>query len=330
ALIWSQVAEALTRRLQQHTEQWTALGFEARVTAALDLVLDSEPLLQSIHQLDFTQRQALSPVPAAPILQLEECRLQGSVAVLAWRPQPLAPAAVEGYLLELDDGTGGEFREIYTGQETLCTVDGLHFSSTYKARVKAYNKVGAGPYSKTVLLQTSDVAWFNFDTKATHQDVALSNGDTTATCMSFDDRLVLASTPLARGVHYWELTIDRYEGQPDPAFGVARAEASRDAMLGRDEHGWAMYVDNNRSWFIHNNQHTGRAEGGIGKGSTVGVLLDLNKRSLSFFIDEMQQGLVAFLGLEGPFYPAVSLNRNVQVTLHTGLEVPEIVLEKDL
>lgn len=58
------------------------------------------------------------------------------------------------------------------------------------------------------------------------------------------------------------------------------------------------------------------------KGATVGVLLDLNKHTLTFFINGQQQGPTAFSHVDGVFMPALSLNRNVQVTLHTGLEVP--------
>ena len=57
-----------------------------------------------------------------------------------------------------------------------------------------------------------------------------------------------------------------------------------------------------------------RAEGGISKGSTVGILLDLNKHSLTFFVNKEQHGPMAFENLEGVFMPAVSLNRNVQVS----------------
>ena len=57
-----------------------------------------------------------------------------------------------------------------------------------------------------------------------------------------------------------------------------------------------------------------RTDGGIGKGSTVGVLLDFTRGILIFLINDEQQGPVAFEALEGQYFPAISLNRNVQVT----------------
>ncbi|NXA01146.1 TRIM9 ligase, partial [Nesospiza acunhae] len=267
-------------------------------------------------------------------------------------------------------------QEVYVGKETMCTVDGLHFNSTYSARVKAFNKSGVSPYSKTLVLQTSEdtqseeqtlpfpvplersqlrrmspfsstlnlqpsfsgrsyfelrssahqlslhsslqslnsaVAWFSFDPSSAHADIIFSNDNLTVTCNSYDDRVVLGKTGFSKGLHYWELSIDRYDNHPDPAFGVARIDVLKDAMLGKDDKAWAMYVDNNRSWFMHNNSHTNRTEGGITKGATVGVLLDLTRRTLTFSINEDQQGPVAFENLEGLFFPAVSLNRNVQV-----------------
>lgn len=53
-----------------------------------------------------------------------------------------------------------------------------------------------------------------------------------ASCEGYEHRVVLSSVGFSRGVHYWELTIDRYHSDTDPAFGIARAEVSRDRMLG--------------------------------------------------------------------------------------------------
>ena len=92
---------------------------------------------------------------------------------------------------------------------------------------------------------------------------------------------------------------------------------------GKDDKGWSTYIDNTRSWFIHDSQHVGRTGGGIGVGSVVGVLLDLDNHCLSFFLNGQRHGPpIAFSGLSGVFYPAVSLNRHVQVTLNSGLEPP--------
>uniref|UniRef100_A0A673TBM7 Tripartite motif containing 67 n=1 Tax=Suricata suricatta TaxID=37032 RepID=A0A673TBM7_SURSU len=313
-----QISDALIKRVQVSQEQWVKGALEPKVSAEFDLTLDSEPLLQAIHQLDFIQMK----LPPGPLLQLEKCCTHNNSVTLAWRMPPFTHSPVDGYILELDDGDGGQFREVYVGKETLCTIDGLHFNSTYNARVKAFNSSGVGPYSKTVVLQTSDVAWFTFDPNSGHRDIILSNDNQTATCSSYDDRVVLGTAAFSKGVHYWELHVDRYDNHPDPAFGVARASVVKDMMLGKDDKAWAMYVDNNRSWFMHCNSHTNRTEGGVCKGATVGVLLDLNKHTLTFFINGQQQGPTAFSHVDGVFMPALSLNRNVQVTLHTGLEVP--------
>uniref|UniRef100_A0A8C4Y7H3 Tripartite motif containing 67 n=1 Tax=Gopherus evgoodei TaxID=1825980 RepID=A0A8C4Y7H3_9SAUR len=304
-----QISDALIKRVQVSQEQWVKGALEPKVSAEFDLTLDSEPLLQSIHQLDFIQMK----LPPVPLLQLEKCCTRNNSVTLAWRMPPFTHNPVEGYILELDDGDGGQFREVYVGKETLCTIDGLHFNSTYNARVKAFNSSGVGPYSKTVVLQTSDVAWFTFDPSSAHRDIVLSNDNQTATCSSYDDRVVLGTAAFSKGVHYWELHVDRYDNHPDPAFGIARINVVKDMMLGKDDKAWAMYVDNNRSWFMHCNSHTSRTEGGVSKGATVGVLLDLNKHSLTFYINGQQQGPSAFENVEGVFMPALSLNRNVQV-----------------
>ena len=90
-----------------------------------------------------------------------------------------------------------------------------------------------------------------------------------------------------------------------------------------------MYIDNCRSWFMNDGQHTDRTPGGITVGSVVGVQLDLDRGTLSFYVNGEPQGGAAHSRLPtgAVFYPAISLNRNVQVTLISGL--PPITLDTD-
>ncbi|XP_053290515.1 E3 ubiquitin-protein ligase TRIM9 isoform X9 [Pleuronectes platessa] len=225
-----QISDALIRRVHMTESQWGKGTLTPRMNSDFDLTLDSGPLLQTIHQLDFVQLK---------------------------------------------------------------------------------------------------VAWFTFDPASAHPDIIFSNDNLTVSCNSYDDRVVMGNSAFSRGVHYWEMTIDRYDNHPDPAFGIARGDVLKDVMLGKDDKAWAMYVDNNRSWFMHNNSHTNRTDGGISKGATIGMLLDFSRRILIFLINDEQQGPVAFEGLEGVYYPAISLNRNVQVTLHTGLPIPDFYTPGD-
>ena len=91
---------------------------------------------------------------------------------------------------------------------------------------------------------------------------------------------------------------------------------------GKDNKGWSMYIDGSRSWFMHSGHHFERTEGGISSGSVVGVLLDLNRHNISFYVNGDPHGPVISTEANGTFYPAVSLNRNVQITLTSGLEIP--------
>lgn len=49
------ISDALIKRVQVSQEQWVKGALEPKVSAEFDLTLDSEPLLQAIHQLDFIQ-----------------------------------------------------------------------------------------------------------------------------------------------------------------------------------------------------------------------------------------------------------------------------------
>ena len=87
-----------------------------------------------------------------------------------------------------------------------------------------------------------------------------------------------------------------------------------------------MYIDNSRSWFVHAGVHSARTDGGVTTGTVVGVLLDVDRRQLAFYLDGEPHGAVMTLPPAaaggGGYFPAVSINRNVQLTVHSGLLPP--------
>ncbi|XP_039950857.1 E3 ubiquitin-protein ligase TRIM9 isoform X2 [Bactrocera neohumeralis] len=318
-----QVGSMLINRVANTDMTWhqEVTNAAPRVSPIVDLTLDDAALVRAIDNLNFMQMKA----PLAPTIVPEDCSAENNSVTVAW--QAPAHSIVDGYVLELDDGSGGEFREVYCGKETICTVDGLHFNSMYNARVKAFNNAGEGEYSELIGLQTAEVAWFTFDpilSGGAGSGLVFSNNNATVSVEGWEHRVALGSVGFSRGIHYWEFTVDKYTMDTDPAFGVARIDVNRNKMLGKDEKSFAMYIDGQRSWFQHNSVHERRVEGGITTGSTIGVLLDLERHTLSFLVNEMPQGSVAFRDLYGVFYPAVSINRGVTLTLHTAMEAPKM------
>lgn len=142
-------------------------------------------------------------------------------------------------------------------------------------------------------------------------------------CSCSENRVVLGNIGFSKGIHYWEITIDKYTSNPDPAFGVARADTERKTILGKDIKAWSMYADASRSWFRHNNEHFERHEGGIETGAVVGVLLDATSCTVTFFLNDEERGSILLPNGGELFYPAVSLNRNVQLSLQSGLRPPD-------
>ena len=65
------------------------------------------------------------------------------------------------------------------------------------------------------------------------RDISVINDGLTLTSSASEDAVVLASAGFIRGVHYWEISIDRYDNHPDPSFGIATAGVRRDSMLGK-------------------------------------------------------------------------------------------------
>lgn len=88
----------------------------------------------------------------------------------------------------------------------------------------------------TCRLSPVAVAWFTWDARCAGAEGGLhvDAEGLRARATGWQPRVALADQPLARGVHYWTLRLDHYDGNADPAFGVARADVAKDKMLGND------------------------------------------------------------------------------------------------
>lgn len=125
--------------------------------------------------------------------------------------------------------------------------------------------------------------------------MTLSNGNLTAAVGTVS--MVRSTQSMSSGKWYWEVT--RVSGA-DFVTGVAKSGASLTTALGGDANGWG-YIGSNGNKY---NSASSVAYGAtIANGDVVGVALDLDGGTLTFYKNGVSQG-VAYSGLSGTFYAA--------------------------
>uniref|UniRef100_A0AC35FS44 Uncharacterized protein n=1 Tax=Panagrolaimus sp. PS1159 TaxID=55785 RepID=A0AC35FS44_9BILA len=327
AVAYLQIGQQLSNRVSNQDFGWHKdMRTKAEVDPEFVLSLDTRPMQSCIANLDFAQLK----VPLPPQFDATECLAENNSVTVVWHSSPNG-ASIDGYILEIDSGRDdGNFKEVYSGFDNICTIDGLHFDTIYNVRVKAFNSAGESLYSDPIGLQTAHVAWFQLTKSSSQRDVILSNNRATLTCTTLNYQVVLGTVSFSRGLHYWEITVDKFDCNSDVVVGVAQPSINRSIMLGKDSHGWAMYIDEQRLWFYHNDQNENRySKGHGGNGAVIGVLLDCDQGTLSYYINDRliePNGMPdAFKNLpRGLYYPAFCVNKNAKITVHTGLLPPSL------
>jgi hypothetical protein len=128
-------------------------------------------------------------------------------------------------------------------------------------------------------------------------DVTLSNANLTATITIAG--AVRATRSVSSGKWYWEVTAGGV-GLSTSYFGIAKAAMALNNYIGSDANGWG--------WSPATLAHSGilTAYGALfSGGDVIGIALDADGGALTFYKNGVSQG-VAFTGLSGTFYPAVS------------------------
>ncbi|KAG0727221.1 E3 ubiquitin-protein ligase TRIM9 [Chionoecetes opilio] len=286
--------EVLEERVGGVGRDWQqSMVQEPRVPPTFNLTLDDKTLLAAVQQLTFIQHKP----PGTPSMIPEECSAENNSVTIAWTPHPTS--LIKGYTLQIDDGSNGPFR----------------------ARVRAFNNTGTSAFCEPLCLQTAQVAWFTLESN--HPDISLGENGCTIACDSYEQRVALGSVGLSKGTHYWEFKIERYDGNADISFGLARGDVCREVILGKCGGSWSMYIDSERSWLMHRGEHFSRASGGVRAGDTVGVLLCFTDRTAKFYVGGELQGTISLASVSGVLHPAISLNRSVVLTARSGLHPPK-------
>lgn len=90
-------------------------SFHTFMSPSLYLFFVPIPLIHWLQNLNYIHPSLYTveprpSVPPAPLLQLEKCCTRNNSATLAWRVAMPTINPIEGYILELDDGNGGQYR----------------------------------------------------------------------------------------------------------------------------------------------------------------------------------------------------------------------------
>lgn len=132
-----------------------------RVDLEFDLMLNTDAILKEIKKLNYKQIK----VPNAPGFVAEECTSDSNepVIILSWNQKMGSKNNVQGYVLEVDDGTSdGTFKQVYCGPDSMCQINGLVPNCVYNARVKAFNQAGYSDYSHVISVPSTPSNYFLF------------------------------------------------------------------------------------------------------------------------------------------------------------------------
>eukprot|EP00850_Spirogloea_muscicola_P004133 SM000017S02873 [mRNA] locus=s17:782615:788035:+ [translate_table: standard] len=118
----------------------------------LDMLQAVNCIGRSKHSQETVYSTAAS-VPAAPAPPSLMTATATSITV-DWQEPASCGAPISAYTLEIDDGCGGPFNPVYTGESSSCEVRGLQSGRVYRFRVTAQNEVGRSTPSLPTELST--------------------------------------------------------------------------------------------------------------------------------------------------------------------------------
>ncbi|XP_043933575.1 fibronectin type III and SPRY domain-containing protein 2 [Protopterus annectens] len=286
-----------------------------------------------------SERALYVTVPSAPRIKTKEWSSCPSAALIRWDSGNTNP--VESYTVELckiNEEDENAVTESITGIPTCEALIPLEQGQQYLIYVRAVNVGGPSELSDPISIYTTGTI-FHLNEDTTHPLLSvLEDGATLVYAeaqshdnLPFNDNSFTACVAAmgnliqVKGQHYWEIEVDE---NTEYRIGVAYEDTQRNGYLGGNNTSWCMRhiitPTRHKYEFLHNGA-TPDVRITIPP-KRVGILLDYDKRKLSFFNNDLSQHLYSFTCHFKHFvHPCFALDKPGYLIIINGIAVPNFV-----
>uniref|UniRef100_A0A3Q1F7Z5 Fibronectin type III and SPRY domain containing 2 n=1 Tax=Acanthochromis polyacanthus TaxID=80966 RepID=A0A3Q1F7Z5_9TELE len=279
-------------------------------------------------------------VPSPPVIKQRECTSCPEAALIRWDSGNTNP--VDSYTVELSetetDGTESSITESIVAVPSCQCLIQLQAGRRYLISVRAVNIGGPSDRSEVITVSTTGT-FFHLLEDTAHPCLSISEDGFTIfygdeelpiSAMALDDNTfftrcvaVLGDLIPVRGRHYWEVEVD--DGT-EFRIGIAYEDTERNAYLGANSSSWCMRhilsPTRHKYEFLHNGWSPDLRI--TVNPVRIGVALDYNRGTLSFFNVNLEQHLHTFqCNFQSHVQPCFSLDNPGALTVHNGIEAPE-------
>ncbi|XP_034536298.1 fibronectin type III and SPRY domain-containing protein 2 [Notolabrus celidotus] len=278
-------------------------------------------------------------VPSPPVIKQRECTSCPEATLIRWESGNTNP--VDSYIVELSemgtDGTQSGVTESIVAVPTCQCLIQLQPGRRYLISVRAVNIGGPSDRSDVVTVSTTGT-FFHLLEYTAHPCLSISEDGFTMfygdeelpiSAMALDDNTfarcvaVLGDLIPVRGRHYWEVEVD--DGT-EFRIGVAYEDTERNSYLGANNTSWCMRhiltPTRHKYEFLHNGCSPDLRI--TVNPVRIGVALDYDRGTLSFFNVDLEQHLHTFQShFRNYVHPCFSLDNPGALTVHNAIEAPE-------
>ncbi|XP_072258535.1 fibronectin type III and SPRY domain-containing protein 2 [Pyxicephalus adspersus] len=275
--------------------------------------------------------------PSPPIIKTKECLSCEDAAFICWESGNINP--VESYTVEIQNAKNekedNSFSECIVGIPICESLILLKPNGMYHISVKAVNVGGPSESSKPVSINTTGT-YFYLNEETSHPLLSISDNGSTISCEeeeSLEDLpyhcnnfsrciAVLGNLIPFKGRHYWEVEVDE---NTEYRVGVAYEDTNRSGMLGANNSSWCLRHICTRTRHRYEFLHCGVAPDiRITIPPTrIGILLDYDYDSLSFFNMNINQHLYTFqCQFQHLVHPCFALEKRGKLKIRNGIPVP--------